>query len=195
MIIYFDTETTGLVPGQICQLAYVLKDADAINRKNMFFTVENMTPQSSAITGLDTEKLQSLSGGRRFSDSLAEIGADFQTASLIVSHNFKFDYAFMQKEFSRANALFRYGDSLCTMKYFTKKMRLPFQNGSYKFPSLVELAAFYGITGQKVCDSLGTSAAFHNAAFDAETVFLAVESARNTIPELDRLLSAAEHAR
>ena len=36
MIIYFDTETTGLYPGQICQLSYVMQDEGKVVAKNFF---------------------------------------------------------------------------------------------------------------------------------------------------------------
>ena len=37
MIIYFDTETTGLSPGGIIQLSYIMQDSNGVVGKNFFF--------------------------------------------------------------------------------------------------------------------------------------------------------------
>ena len=40
MILFFDTETTGLIPGRIIQLSYVMQSETATTAKNFFFAVE-----------------------------------------------------------------------------------------------------------------------------------------------------------
>ena len=37
MILFFDTETTGLYPGRIIQLSYVMCDGENTTAKNFFF--------------------------------------------------------------------------------------------------------------------------------------------------------------
>ena len=42
-VIAFDTEATDLVPGQICQLSYLLVDGGEVRGVNMFFTMNTPT--------------------------------------------------------------------------------------------------------------------------------------------------------
>ena len=66
-IIVFDTETTAPEPGQICQLAYLLIDGPRVTGRNLFFAVDGMTERAFRVHGLSRERLETLSGGRRFS--------------------------------------------------------------------------------------------------------------------------------
>ena len=66
MIIIFDTETTGLFPGQICQLSYIMIDEKERRTKNFYFTVEHMEDSATAVNHLTVESLYSLSKGRLF---------------------------------------------------------------------------------------------------------------------------------
>ena len=49
-LLFFDTETTGIKPGSICQLSYITVDASAkpqiTTGKNFFFTVDEMEPSA-----------------------------------------------------------------------------------------------------------------------------------------------------
>ena len=78
MIIYLDTETTGLRPGQICQLSYVIQDGQQVRGKNFFYTVDAVEYGAFMVHGFSVEKLKSLSKGKRFSDSILEVKEDFE---------------------------------------------------------------------------------------------------------------------
>ena len=64
MILYFDTETMGLYPGRIIQLAYILDDGENAVGKNFYFAVDYIEPSATAVHGITVEKLRVLSGGK-----------------------------------------------------------------------------------------------------------------------------------
>ena len=68
MILYFDTETTGLHPGQICQLSYVMQTKEKVESKNFFFSVDYIEPSAQMVHGFSKQKLFDLSAGRNFGD-------------------------------------------------------------------------------------------------------------------------------
>ena len=51
MILFFDTETTGLIPGRIIQLAYIMQTGTEIKSKCFFFAVEYVEPSAVAVHG------------------------------------------------------------------------------------------------------------------------------------------------
>lgn len=176
MIIYFDTETTGLYPGQIAQLSYVLQSKTKTQAKNFFFTVDNMDYGAFMVHGFSVEKLKNLSGGKRFSDFIDEIESDFSAADLVVAHNVKFDYMFMRAEFERENRVFYTKKEFCTMKGLTPICKLLRSNGAYKYPKLAEACAYFGITDTEIKQDskrlFGTVADFHDARFDTTALYL-----------------------
>ena len=60
MTIYFDTETTGLTPGRIIELAYILDYGTRVETKNFFFAVDYVPESASKIHGITTEKLKNV---------------------------------------------------------------------------------------------------------------------------------------
>ena len=50
-LLFFDTETTSIKPGSICQLSYITVDASVkpqiTTGKNFFFTVDEMDPSAA----------------------------------------------------------------------------------------------------------------------------------------------------
>ncbi len=194
MVLYFDTETTGLIPGRIIQLAYILDDGVSVRGKNFYFAVDYIEPSASAVHGITVEKLKVLSGGKTFSDYEDEIFDDFSSADVIVAHNVNFDLNFMIAEFKYLDRVFRYNESFDTMKFFTPIMKLPrHTSNSYKYPKLTELTEFaqvysYDVTtaAMKIFD--GISMGFHEAAFDTTAMYLSVENLRGTYPQLNELL-------
>lgn len=179
MILYFDTETTSLIPGQICEIAYIMQDKDKTETKNFFFKVDSFDEKASEITGYTVEKIEKLSGGKSFSDYAKEIGSDFEKASLVISHNFNFDYHFMQTEFSRLNGLFKFKQEMCSMKYFTNILKLQRVSGNgYKYPKLVELANYFEIDEVKINvakEKLFVNGnTFHSATFDTTCLYLCI---------------------
>ncbi len=179
MILYFDTETTGLHPGQICQLSYILQDEFGIKSKNFFFSVDYVELTAQMVHGFSKEKLFFLSKGKTFADNFEEIKADFESADLVVAHNVSFDFSFMRKEFERMDEVFKCKNEFCSMKKTTPicKLKRSSSNG-YKYPKLSELCLFLGITDEQIQNSnvklYGESVGFHDARFDTTALYLAV---------------------
>ena len=176
MILFFDTETTGLMPGRIVQLSYVMQTPNEGKAKNFFFAVSYVEPSAVAVHGLSPEKLLELSDGRTFSINLEEIYEDFISADLIVAHNFSFDLKFMIAEFIYHERQFRYHESFCTMKYFTDILKLPrSSNRGYKYPKLSELCEhfeFYPYDISRIsADLFGCYGQSHDARYDTAALY------------------------
>jgi DNA polymerase-3 subunit epsilon len=176
-LLVFDTETTGLAPGQICQLAYIIAKDDIIVGKNFYFKVSRMEPGAQRVHGLSLEQLERLSEGKRFCDHYPEISDDFRKADRVVAHNFSFDRTFMAREFERCQGTFACADSFCTMRHFTAACGLPHPNYRYKFPRLDELVQFFGV-GEEAIARLAAAlfgcreVSGHDARFDATAAYL-----------------------
>ena len=194
MIIYFDTETTGLYPGRIIQLSYVLEDGESVKGKNFYFFVEWIDPSATKVHGITVEKLAELSKGKTFSDYADEIYEDFKNASLVVAHNVRFDLGFMIAEFKYLDTVFRYRESFDTMKYFTPIMKLTREGKpNYKYPKLTELTEFAEVFPYDVSkasrDIFGDYATdFHQAVFDTTAMYLSVKTLEPKYPELKNYL-------
>ncbi len=184
MIICFDTETTSLKPGQICQLSYVLQDGDKLMARNFFFTVDEMDYSAYLVHGFSKEKLVALSNGKRFKDYIDVIENDFSSADIVVSHNTAFDFQFMRAEFERLNKTFLVKNEFCTMKKSTPICKLKRSKGEgYKYPKLSELCAYFGITDNQIMVTaekiFGVKAGFHDARFDTSALLLALNYGAN----------------
>lgn len=195
MIIYFDTETTGLYPGRIIQLSYIMDSGNGQAGKNFYFDVEYIEPSAAAVHGITAEILHSLSCGRTFSDYADEIYDDFFSASLIVAHNVRFDLNFMMSEFGYLDRIFRYKESFDTMKYFTPIMKLTREGKSaYKYPKLTELTEFADIYAYDVSLAVRKifgvlpRQTFHSSEFDTAALYLSVQKLSGSFPELKEYL-------
>ena len=178
MILFFDTETTGLYPGRIIQLTYIMVDGENPPiAKNFFFAVEYIEPSASAINGFTVEKLAVLSNGNTFSCHTEEIYDDFKSADLIIAHNVKFDLNFMIAEFCYQDRIFRYNESLDTMKVFMPIMKMERSNHKgYKYPKLGEMCEFldiypYDITKMTI-ELFGEAVGSHDARYDTVSLYL-----------------------
>ena len=191
MILYLDTETTGLHPGQICQLSYVMQYADKTECKNFFFTVDYVEPSAVAVHGLSVEKLKVLSQNKRFSDFAKEISLDLESADVVVCHNFSFDSMFLRKEFGQINLPLLIKNEFCSMKKSTPICKLIGRRVGYKYPKLCELTAFLGIGDSEILAEtrklFGASVGFHDARFDTVAVYLAMKKGMNIEIELSGL--------
>ncbi len=177
MIIYLDTETTGLYPGQICQLAYIIQNGKNVSAKNFFFAVDDMPYGAFLVHGFSKEKLLELSCGKRFCDHVKEIKDDFEKADLIVAHNVNFDFMFLRAEFNVCGLDFVYKREYCTMKNLTPVCKLLRSSGKgYKYPKLVEACNHFGVTDteikQDVMRFFGTELDYHDARFDTVALYL-----------------------
>ena len=199
-VLYFDTETTGLspagnyvaghmYPGQICQLAYLVDDGESLVAKNFYFAVEYIDPGATHVTGLTVPIVDELSGGRVFADDVDEINSDFAEADLVVAHNLSFDEKFMKVEMARCGYRFDLSQKgWCTMRRFTPILRLPGTRNLYKYPSLSELAAYWGIDDAIVRVNMQSlyhvDRDAHDARHDTVKMYLAVQRA---IPQVEGL--------
>lgn len=190
MIIYFDTETTGLTPGGIIQLAYVMESESEVRGKNFYFFNPYVSPASTAVHGITVEKLACLSNGKRFYDYFEEIERDFERADLLIAHNFPFDFKFMHEEFSRCYSIFNYKESFDTMRRFTSVVKIPKAGGKgYKYPKLCELAKHFEVydydASRFALKIFGNTGISHDARFDIAQTYLCVQRAREIYCDID----------
>lgn len=178
MILFFDTETTGLIPGGIIQLSYLMQTESSVKAKNFFFAVDYIEPSATEVHGYTVEKIYELSNGRTFSEFMEEIYDDFSSAELVVAHNARFDIGFMIAEYYRRDRRFRYKEEFDTMRFFTPIMKLERANHKgYKFPKLSELCEFLDIYPYDVTVAteklFSVSVAKHDARYDTTALYLA----------------------
>ena len=192
MIIYLDTETTGLNPGQICQLSYIMQEGNNVWGKNLFFAVDYVEYSAYKVHGFSVDVLDRLSGGKGFEKFVCDIEQDFAKADVICAHNTAFDFKFLRKEFERCRKDFEPKAAFCTMKKSISACKLIRPNsGGYKYPRLNELCAHLGITDDQIQlfsqKIFGAQADYHDARFDTTAVFLAVNQGVNVIPDFQVL--------
>lgn len=192
MIIFFDTETTGLRPGRIIQLSYIMLDKTGATAKNFFFYTDYIEYSASAVHGITVEKLAVLSNGHTFSEFIDEIQEDFEKASLSVAHNFPFDFNFMSTEFSWQDRVFKYNEKFDTMRFFNSYAKIPTANGKgYKYPKLTELANFFEVydydVTMRAIKLFGNSGISHDARFDVTQTFLCFLTACEKYEEVNQI--------
>jgi DNA polymerase-3 subunit epsilon len=145
-MIIFDTETTGLNPGNIVQLSYLIINDRDIKSKNFFFKVDYVEPGAQDVHGFSVEDLKRLSKNRDFGFHAKEIHNDFENADLLVAHNIQFDMNFLKKEFHTHKLKFDKNNQFCTMNHYTNICKLPRGwGGGYKWPKLSEVVDFLKI--------------------------------------------------
>ena len=182
-LIVFDTETTSLKPGQICQLAYLICDQGHVEGKNMFFTVDEMSASSQTVHGFSMEMLEELSEGLRFEDRAEEIFRDFSSCEMIVGHNVAFDERFIRAEMEKAGLQLPKIKTFCTMNYFTGNMMMKrkFQTYRPKPPKLIELKEYFSIPDEEVekasGEFFGGGEVSHDARFDTAMTYLCLKAA------------------
>ncbi|SCJ97063.1 DNA polymerase III subunit epsilon [uncultured Clostridium sp.] len=188
-LLFFDTETTSVKPGNICQLSYITVDTSTKPQqtigKNFFFTVDEMDEGAEAIHGFSLEKLYELSDGLEFFDQIQEFMRDFFDADFVIGHNVQFDVKFLKHE---VDSLYQAGmiDSnwepkrtFCTMAYYKSICNIPSANGNgIKNPKLSEVIKYLGISDQTIADKADElfqgSGNYHDARFDTAAVYLLV---------------------
>lgn len=181
-LLIFDTETTSLKPGHICQLSYITIDASTKPQqtvgKNFFFTVEEMDPSAEAVHGFSLEKLYELSNGLYIEDRLEEFLKDFEEADFVIGHNVNFDVRFLKLELEAMCIDYEPRNVFCTMQYYKDICRIPKANGEIKNPKLEEVINFLGITkeqiSQKANELFQGSGDYHDARFDTTATYLLI---------------------
>ncbi len=181
-LLFFDTETTSIKPGNICQLSYILVDSSTKPQttigKNFFFTVEEMSEGAEAVHGFSLEKLYNLSEGRYFEDSYEEFIEDFLTCDVIIGHNVQFDIKFLKNELEFLDIPLEPKHTFCTMAYYKNICKATNTKGAIKNPSLGEVVEFLKLEEdilQAKCKSLfGESSDYHDARFDTTCTYMLV---------------------
>ncbi|MBN1046037.1 MULTISPECIES: 3'-5' exonuclease [unclassified Clostridium] len=181
-LLFFDTETTSIKPGSICQLSYITVDASSkpqiTTGKNFFFTVDEMNPSAQEIHGFSLEKLYELSEGQYFEDLVPEFFKDFIEADFLIGHNVNFDIRFLKHELSLLGEDFLPKHSFCTMIYYKDICKIPKANGEVKNPKLEEVVNFLGINKDQITKTSDRlfqgSSNYHDARFDTAATYLAV---------------------
>lgn len=181
-LLFFDTETTDIKPGNICQLSYILVDNNSKPQttigKNFFFTVEDMSSSAEDVHGFSLEKLYELSQGLYFEDQLDTFIEDFLTADIIIGHNVNFDLKFMSHELEFCDIELKPSHTFCTMGYYKDKCKLTNGKGGIKNPRLEEVITFLGISKEDIenkCRELFQGVGhYHDARFDTTATYLIV---------------------
>lgn len=181
-LLFFDTETTSIKPGSICQLSYITVDASAkpqiTKGHNYFFSVDEMDPSAQEVHGFSMEKLYELSNGQYFEDLYENFINDFKEADFLIGHNVNFDIKFLKHELECMGEIFIPKNTFCTMAYYKNICDIKNPNGNVKNPRLSEVIDFLHITeddisrySKKLFDS---SEAYHDARFDTTATYLTV---------------------
>ena len=182
-VIVFDTEATDLIPGQICQLSYLMIENGGVEGKNMFFAVDEMSEGAQEVHGMSIADLEALSGGELFSDRADEIFADFKAAGMLIGHNVSADDRYIRVEFERLGMKLPKIRTFCTMNYFTSDTALvrKVNIGRPKPPKLGELCAHFGVTDELVIEKSNEwfqgGGQAHDARFDTVATYLCLVEA------------------
>ena len=181
-LLFFDTETTGVKPGSICQLSYILVNTSTKPQKtigkNIFFTVDEMEPEAERIHGFSLEKLYELSEGMYFEDLYADFINDFLEADFIIGHNVQFDIKFLKHELLGLGEFFEPNNVFCTMKYYKDICKILRPTGDYKNPKLEEVIKHLNITDSEISETANKyfqgSGNYHDARLDTAATYLTV---------------------
>jgi len=164
LILFFDTETTGLMDKTlplneracIVQLAYIIgmyngETMDVIEKKNiMCKPLVPIHPKAQEVHGFSDETVANCPP---FIDIAGDFFRSILEADMIVGHNIKFDIDMVEAEAekiwpdaSKRNAFISKlrKKSLCTMTPSVQLCKCPFPSGKrgYKWPKLTELYRF-----------------------------------------------------
>lgn len=181
-MLFFDTETTGLRPGSICQLSYITVDTSTkpykINSKNVFFKVDYVEPSAENIHGFGVDLLERLSEGLSFSERYHEFLEDFLYSDIVIGHNVPFDIKFIEKEFNDCGISYKPKNIMCTMRYYKDVCKLIGRGSDYKNPKLCEVTEFLQLKNNYIEDTANKlfngSGDFHDARFDTAATYLIV---------------------
>ncbi len=187
-LLFFDTETTSIKPGNICQLSYIVVDASTkpqkTTGKNFFFTVDTMDEGAQAIHGFSLEKLYELSDGNEFIEFVHEFMPDFFDADFIIGHNVQFDIKFLKHELQQLweagliDTTWEPKNTFCTMAYYKPICNILNPSGLVKNPKLSEVIDFLEITEEQISNKANElfegSGNYHDARFDTAATYLTV---------------------
>lgn len=188
-IVYLDTETTGLNPGQICELSMIVEDdLKFTSAHDIYFKVSEMTEGAQNVHGLSIEDLKILSNGLEFKDHKDEL-LNILNGATLVAHNLPFDEKFISQEFWRCGISFTPANRLDSMKYFNPILRLPARSkkyGPYKNPKLVEVMEYFRVSPEKIGAFSNEifnkkSSGYHDSAFDTTALYIMINVQREIL--------------
>lgn len=181
-LLFFDTETSDITPGSICELSYIIADIDKkqLYGRNFFFAVDKVSKGAFDVHGLSVEKLKELSNGKRFCDFAKEIYKDFANADVLIGHNVNFDIRYIDTEFDRVGMTAPNKETFDSMKFYTNICNIK-KNGRTKWPKLEEVIKFLEIDNSKIetfCNKVFNGCSgFHDSRFDIAGTYLIVVEA------------------
>jgi DNA polymerase III subunit epsilon len=186
MILFLDTETTGLPNRRSAPLYYLSNWPRLVEiawiECNESGTVESeydqiIKPESfeipksaSALHGITTEK--AIEDGIPLNEALKLFCQSLNRSALCVGHNIDFDVKVVNAElirmgFLRQHFRFLWKQTKCTMKSSTKLCRLKTGHGYYKYPKLPELhTKLFGKTYEDKHNALSDARACMSCYFE-----------------------------
>ena len=160
MILFFDTETTGLIEPRLVQLGMILTTDDLEVVSECCITVVPAKPiEEGATKAHGKTNAYCLLHGIKLAPALGLFEAHNEKVELIVGHNLKYDLGVMNNE----GAFTKPAKFFCTMEATTPICKLPHKNGNwnkrsgYKWPKLEEAYEYF--FGKKITGA-------HNALVD-----------------------------
>lgn len=141
MIIVFDTETTGLIPGddEVIQFSAIDEDGKVLMNEYIKPSRHTSFPEASEVNGIYYEDLKDKPLFGQYRDQIQEL---FDQAGTLVTYNGEFDINMLKGEGIRFKKYYKHYD---VMKLFApiygeynKKHR------SYKWQTLSTCANYYG---------------------------------------------------
>jgi DNA polymerase-3 subunit epsilon len=147
MILFLDTETTGVNPklDRLVQLAWIAATdtGDEVSRSSMIVRPDGFViPQGAArVHGITTE--MAIRSGIPLKQAIEQLTTAGKGVALLVAHNLTYDLGILKGEFHRAGLAYPFASTagICTMKASTNFCRLPKAGGNsgFKYPKLDEL--------------------------------------------------------
>lgn len=177
--IILDTESNGMRPEQICQLAYVIAEDGMYTGRNYFFSVDCMNEYAQKKHGFSKMRLYELSRGRTFAQRADEFIEDFVDADLICGHNIKSDMRLLDLCFGDAGYKLPKIKTFCTMQHFDRAADSKNKHGKHKTPNLGEVCRLYNLTPETISDFCVTvfgpkAYKAHDARYDTAATLLCI---------------------
>jgi DNA polymerase-3 subunit epsilon len=164
-----DTETTGLYPGNIAQLAALKVDEGKITAFNEYYTVNYVDPKAEEVHGLSVGKLIRLSGHQEFLDKLDGYERLVEGVDKAFGYNVHFDKRFIQAELERVGMEDNM-EYIDIMPVVRREMKVK------KGFKLSDACVYYGITEveirQRMEQLFGCDSTFHDARYDVTATLL-----------------------
>lgn len=179
-ILYVDTETTGLKPGQIGQYSAILQNEDgSVVGKNYFFEVKNVCDDVKTKLGRDEAFYLAKSGGQKFADKALSIHDDIN-GSLLIAHNAPFDIKFLSFELWKCGIQAQPSQVFDTMREYKNYVGAVDMYNRPKNPRLEQVIDKLGINTAEVLSTAKQlfnspdDFEYHDSRFDTACLFVMV---------------------